>query len=75
VKSTGTSPSNRRLWIRRALLALGAVVLAFLGLYVWALLSTGSSTLARALVWREAVGLDNDGWLGLFRDLSAQLSD
>jgi CubicO group peptidase (beta-lactamase class C family) len=30
------------------------VLLLALGVYVWALLSTGSSTFARALVWREA---------------------
>jgi hypothetical protein len=51
---TEVSSPKRRHWFRRMLVGFGALLLALLALYGWALLSTGSSTFARALVWREA---------------------
>jgi len=42
-------------WLRRSLLGAAALVIVFaLSLYTWAWLSTDRSTIARALVWREA---------------------
>lgn len=50
----------RRRWLRWiGLIAVGLVV-AVGGVYAWAWVSTGSSTFARALVWREADVGDQD---------------
>jgi CubicO group peptidase (beta-lactamase class C family) len=41
-------------WVRRAAIAAVVLLVAVGAVYVWARLSTGRSTLARALVWMEA---------------------
>jgi CubicO group peptidase (beta-lactamase class C family) len=45
---------QRRRWPRRVVVGVGVVVVAIGGVYVWARLSTGRSTLARALIWLQA---------------------
>lgn len=46
--------SRRRRWTRRLAAGLAALVVVTGGVFAWASLSTGRSTLARALIWMEA---------------------
>jgi len=50
----------RRRWARRLGVAIGGLLVLTTGVYLWATLSTDSSTIARALVWREADVGDQD---------------
>jgi CubicO group peptidase (beta-lactamase class C family) len=55
---THESRKPKRRWARRLLLVLGGLlallVVAVLGVYVWAWSSTDDSTFARAMMWRES---------------------
>lgn len=44
----------QRRWLRWLALGLAALLLVTAGVYGWALLSTGRSTIARAMIWGEA---------------------
>ena len=46
--------SRRRRWPRRLAAGLAVLVVVTSGVFAWASLSTGRSTLARALIWMEA---------------------
>jgi CubicO group peptidase (beta-lactamase class C family) len=52
--------SAGRRWLRRLLVGGAALFALALGVFVWAWLSTDSSTIARALVWMEADVGDQD---------------
>jgi CubicO group peptidase (beta-lactamase class C family) len=49
-----TKPRRVRRWLLVTAAVVAIPVVAFLGVYVWALSSTDESTFARALVWRES---------------------
>lgn len=49
-----TSRRDRCRWIRRALASLAVLAVLVAGLFGWAALSTGYSTIARVLVWQES---------------------
>jgi CubicO group peptidase (beta-lactamase class C family) len=57
-RSPRRQQSARRRWFRRSLLGAAALLIVFgilaLSLFTWAWLSTDRSTIARALIWREA---------------------
>lgn len=48
------SARARRRWLRRLAIAASALVLVVGGVYAWALTAVDSSTIARAMVWRDA---------------------
>lgn len=56
-RARGQQSAGRR-WLRRSLLGLAVLLIVFgiftVSLYTWAWLSTDRSTIARALIWREA---------------------
>jgi CubicO group peptidase (beta-lactamase class C family) len=50
----GPSPRHRRRWLIRTLIVVAAIPLAVLAVYGWAALSTGRSSIARAMIWMDA---------------------
>jgi CubicO group peptidase (beta-lactamase class C family) len=51
---TTRPPKRRRRWLRRTLLVVSALVVSVAALYGWAWVSTGRSSIARAMVWMGA---------------------